>query len=372
MNNEFSHYLDRIEQELKEALPMLPDKNWNIASFGQLSPVVGNIHITPLISPTRSLVSLGGKRWRPLLLVLCAQAELEAQNSGTKESDKAAEENAYHLTPLVEFVHTASLIHDDIEDSSDMRRGAPAAHITYGIDTALNAGSWLYFEAPVCIDTSSCSVQLKEKLYATYAKELRRLHLGQAMDIAWHRANNARPTADEYLAMVRCKTGTLASLAAKIGVLCAGGTAEVADTTARIAADIGAGFQIIDDVINLTSGNPGKKRGDDIVEGKKSLPVLMFIEKYAGDEHKISELTDCFKQAHDEGIDSPAVERAISVLDGSGVIGIAKEKGISLITSGCTELKKLFGSDNTAVQKINTLFTAMIPGGITPQGAHHA
>src|SRR5574344_2669284 len=227
MNNEFSHYLDRIEQELKEALPMLPDKNWNIASFGQLSPVVGNIHITPLISPTRSLVSLGGKRWRPLLLVLCAQAELEAQNSGTKESDKAAEENAYHLTPLVEFVHTASLIHDDIEDRSDTRRGAPAAYITYGTDTAINAGAWLYFEAPVCIDTSTCSLEQKERLYAAYAQELRRLHLGQAMDIAWHRDNNACPSVEEYFAMVRCKTGTLASLAARIGILAANGTSDV-------------------------------------------------------------------------------------------------------------------------------------------------
>jgi octaprenyl-diphosphate synthase len=375
MNAEFSPYLDRIESELKKALPLLPEADWKTSSFGHLSPVVGNIHISPLISPTRTLVSLGGKRWRPLLLVLCAQAESEAQVNEGKCSAKEMEtmiQTAYHLTPLVEFVHTASLIHDDIEDSSDMRRGAPAAHITYGIDTALNAGSWLYFEAPVCIDTSSCTTELKEKLYSTYAKELRRLHLGQAMDIAWHRDNKSQPSVDEYLSMVRCKTGTLASLAAKIGILSANGTSDTADKTARIAADIGAGFQIIDDIINLTTGNPGKKRGDDIVEGKKSLPVLLYLEKNSANSVGIKELTDCFKQAHDEGIDSSAVEKAIALLEQSGVIETARKQGISLIKDGCAELQRLFGSDNTAVQKINTLFTAMIPGEAKSQGVHHA
>jgi octaprenyl-diphosphate synthase len=364
MDTQFTPYLEQIEKELKAALPLLPDQSWKTASFGQLSPFVQDVHLAPLISPTRTLVALGGKRWRPLFLVLCAEAELEAQKTEGANS-KAAISTAYHLTPLVEFVHTASLIHDDIEDRSDTRRGEPAAYITYGTDTAINAGAWLYFEAPVCIDTSTCSLEQKERLYAAYAQELRRLHLGQAMDIAWHRDNNACPSVEEYFAMVRSKTGTLASLSARIGILAADGTPAVADTTARIAADIGAGFQIIDDVINLTSGNPGKKRGDDVVEGKKSLPVLMFLEQHKNDKTSCTALTTCFKQAHDEGIDSVAVEQTISILSKSGVISQAAAKGSSLISEGCMEMEKLFGHDNKTVQKIRTLFTGMIPSTFT-------
>ena len=132
------------------------------------------------------------------------------------ETNALSEEQVYSLTPLVEFVHTASLIHDDIEDNSDLRRGKPAAYITYGMDTALNAGSWLYFEAPVCINSLEISAEKKLQLYQVYTNELRKLHLGQAMDIFWHRNPEIFPSDDEYLAMVKSKTGTLASLAAII------------------------------------------------------------------------------------------------------------------------------------------------------------
>ena len=139
----------------------------------------------------------------------------------------------------------------------------------------MNAASWLYFEAPVCINKLQVSDTLKLELYKTYTNELRRLHLGQAMDIFWHRNPEVFPAENEYLAMVKCKTGTLASLAAKMGCIAGGLSKAEAERFGGIAADIGIGFQIIDDVINLTTGNPGKKRGDDIVEGKKSLPVLI-------------------------------------------------------------------------------------------------
>ena len=213
-------------------------------------------------------MDLGGKRWRPLLMVLCAELSAEC---GKKSC--LSEGGIFALTPLVEFVHTASLIHDDIEDSAEVRRGKPSAYIQYGLDTALNAGSWLYFEAAVCIDSLSCPDSFKNSLYSLYAQELRRLHLGQAMDIYWHRNPELVPSAEEYAQMVHCKTGTLASLAVQTGIIGGGGTREEAFRAGSIAACVGEGFQILDDVQNLTTGNPGKKRGDDIVEGKKSLPL---------------------------------------------------------------------------------------------------
>ena len=230
MNEVFTSYLNTIESEIKRALPAESNAAWVADVFGSEPQDLLPEHIAPLLQPTRALVNLGGKRWRPLLLVLTAEACLADRPQLSDAERKQLLADAFHLAPLVEFVHTASLIHDDIEDNSDTRRGKPAAYITYGTDTAINAASWLYFQAPVCIDTLSLPAEQKARLYALYAMELRRLHLGQAMDIAWHRTPAFLPTEGQYLTMVMHKTGTLASLAAKTGMLAAGaGEAQAAD-----------------------------------------------------------------------------------------------------------------------------------------------
>jgi octaprenyl-diphosphate synthase len=169
------------------------------------------------------------------------------------------------------------------------------------------------------------------------------------MDIFWHRTPGLFPTKEEYRGMVRCKTGTLASMAAKIGFLAGGASEEEAEKAGETAANIGMGFQIIDDVINLTSGNPGKKRGDDIVEGKKSLPVLIHTEKNPDDAKVIASLME---KASREGIDSVAVEECISLLEKSGCIKEAAIEGKKLIT----ENLDFFKSD-----LISDLFKSMIP-----------
>ena len=344
MNQKLLNRLTKIEDSLNAALKMEITQDWKNNSFGSLYTAITDNFIQNLITPNKNLIDLGGKRWRPLLLILCYELQKE------KNVNQAlSEEDAYALTPLVEFVHTASLIHDDIEDSADLRRGKAAAHITYGLDTALNAASWLYFEAPVCINQLGISDSKKLEFYQVYTNELRRLHLGQAMDIFWHRTPELFPTKEEYMGMVRCKTGTLASMAAKTGFLAGGADKEEAEKAGEKAANIGMGFQIIDDVINLTSGNPGKKRGDDIVEGKKSLPVLIHTEKNPHDAKKIAGLME---KASREGIDSSAVEECISLLEKSGCIKDAAIQGKKLIT----ENLDFFNSD-----LISELFNSMIP-----------
>jgi octaprenyl-diphosphate synthase len=299
----------------------------------------------PLAAPVKVLIQAGGKRWRPLLLVLCAELALDSDNA----------ESAYLLTPLVEFVHTASLVHDDIEDSSDTRRGKPAAHISWGVDTALNAASWLYFKAAECIQTFDSDI--KNQLYALYIEELRRLHLGQAMDIAWHKDKKLFPSVEDYLTMVHCKTGTLASLAAKAGMI-AGGGQRRADAVGAAAAHLGAAFQILDDVTNLSTGNPGKKRGDDVVEGKKSYIILKHIETHPGDRGIISE---CFEQAAHEGITSPAVERLIAVVTGAGTLAASAQKAHEMISAACDDFAALAPEQEDRVKFITNLFMGMLP-----------
>jgi octaprenyl-diphosphate synthase len=237
----------------------------------------------------------------------------------------------------VEFPHNASLIHDDIEDNSDERRGKPAVHLIYGTDTAINGGCFLYFLPLTCIESWEAPAEKKSALYALWGRYMRRLHLGQAMDIRWHREIAAFPEIEAYYTMCRLKTGCLAGLSAVLGVRAAfaQGAPGVPDPGGPLeqrlgdaAEKLGVGFQILDDVKNLTTGVPGKKRGDDIVEGKKSLPVLLFLR---GDRSREALVTRCFSAARERGIAAAEVEELICALRGAGVLEEAEEQGRSLI-----------------------------------------
>ena len=336
--NELEKIKEKIELILQRELPDAPDAAWLEGNFGVLD-CVEQRHLRALLEPTRSLLTQGGKRWRPMLLVLCAKMAT---------SDERKIENAFRLTPLLEFVHTASLIHDDIEDRATERRGKPCAYISYGLDVALNAASWLYFKAASCINSIEADDTQKKSFYDLYAEELRRLHLGQAMDIAWHNESDFFPSVQEYSQMVRCKTGTLSCLASKIGFMAGGAQASDIERAGKIAAQIGEGFQILDDVQNLTSGNPGKKRGDDIVEGKKSLPVLFCVEKFPESKSKFSTL---FERAKAEGIESDAVEEAIKILEDSGMIKKAFDYGNKIINEKTLELTSILRDNKSGARE---------------------
>ncbi|MBR3542242.1 MAG: polyprenyl synthetase family protein [Treponema sp.] len=327
-----------------EELPKSPDASWLKETFG-LEEAPQEKGLQGLLEPTLSLVKQGGKRWRPLFMVLCAKMAT---------SDRQRIQNVLALSPLLEFVHTASLIHDDIEDKAQERRGKPCAYITHGLDTALNAGSWLYFKAASCIKKLSLAAEEKIACHELYEMELRRLHLGQALDIAWHRDAGFFPSVADYQQMVQLKTGTLSCLAARLAFLTAGLDKSLVEKAGLIAAGIGMGFQILDDVQNLTSGNPGKKRGDDIVEGKKSLPVLLHVQKKPEDKKKVAAL---FERAAKEGIQSPAVEEAIALLESSGAIKKAYDFGSQTASQKALELTSLLEDNGSgAKQMILDLF----------------
>lgn len=345
MTIEYTRRLEKIEAVLSEKLPRLIDSDWISTSFSALPEAVRNIHFIPLIEPCRDLLLRGGKRWRPLLMVLAC----ELAGGGDR---------AYSLTPIVEFSHTASLIHDDIEDHAEIRRGKPSIHIIYGQDTAINSAAWLYFHAQSIIEAFPSSDSLKLLLMRTVSRSLRHLHLGQAMDISWHRDPSMIPVRAEYEAMVTLKTGTLSRMAGEIGMLAAGKDEGEATDFGALSAKIGVGFQVIDDVINLTTGNPGKKRGDDIVEGKKSLPVILHLEKNPKD---IEFLSKSFLIAREEGIESPAVEAVIKKLISSGAVESARQYGIQLIERACFALRSRYpGQESTEL--IAGLFEGMLKG----------
>ncbi len=345
MTIEYTRRLEKIESVLNSVLPVSPDPDWIQGTFSTLPSAVRAGHMAPLVEPCADLLGRGGKRWRPLLMVLAC----ELGGGGDR---------AYALTPIVEFSHTASLIHDDIEDHADERRGKPAVHHLYGEDTAINAASWLYFHAQSIIESFPASDSLKLLLFKTASRELRRLHLGQAMDIAWHRNPSHIPVRAEYEAMVTLKTGTLSRLAGETGMLAAGKNEASAAVFGDYSARIGVGFQILDDVRNLSTGNPGKKRGDDIVEGKKSLPVILHLEKNPEDLQQIS---DAFVRAREEGPESPAVEEVISLLAHSGAVEDARAYGAQLIERTSLSLRGRY-PEAPAAELICGLFDSMLTG----------
>lgn len=345
MTIEYSRRLEKIEAVLRASLPETVNSDWISGTFADLPAAVQASHMNPLVQPCADLFQRGGKRWRPLLMVLCC----ELFGGGDR---------AYDLTPVVELSHTASLIHDDIEDHADERRGKPAVHQLYGEDTAINAASWLYFHAQSVIEAFACPDSLKLQLFRVASRELRRLHLGQAMDIAWHREPSRIPVRAEYEAMVTLKTGTLSRMAGEMGVLAAGKDASLATVIGDLSAKIGVGFQILDDVRNLSSGNPGKKRGDDIVEGKKSLPVILHLEKNPED---LELLSAGFVRARAEGIDSPAVGEVITLLTGSGAVEEARMYGTQLIENTAHSFRNQY-KGAPAADLICGLFDSMLSG----------
>jgi hypothetical protein len=143
------------------------------------------------------------------------------------------------------------------------------------------------------------------------------------MDIRWHRDPSLVPVRAEYEAMVTMKTGTLARMAGEIGMLAGGKSSGEAGDFGELSAKIGVGFQVLDDVRNLTTGNPGKKRGDDIVEGKKSLPVILHLEKHPDD---LAGLSAAFARARAEGIGVAAVPGASALLTALPAAGLPTDR----------------------------------------------
>jgi octaprenyl-diphosphate synthase len=325
MDKEYNIQIKKIEAELEKWLPGFNDTGmtafqassnnsaWAQDVFPEDVKKINDESLRVLLTPVKDMLSRGGKRWRPLLMTLVC----ESLGGG---------DASLPLAPLIEFSHNATLIHDDIEDDSEERRGKPAIHKIYGVDTAINSGSFLYFLALSCVE--ACTGDNKELVYKLWAKYMRGLHLGQAIDISWHRKVSFIPTIEEYFVMCGLKTGSLARLAAEAGAFTAGAGAETAAKFGDASERLGIGFQILDDVKNLTTGVPGKLRGDDVVEGKKSLPVLLYLTRYP---EKREMVYYSFHAAKINGTAAPEVEELINTLHAAGVLSESEEKAHSML-----------------------------------------
>ncbi len=233
--------------------------------------------------PIWDFLDRGGKRWRPVLFLLVAEA---LGGDPKKFMD---------FVVLPEVVHNGTLMHDDIEDSSEERRGKPCTYRIFGVDIAINAGHEMYYLPllPLIKNRDKFSAETLLNIYEIYGQELLNLGMGQAMDIAWHKglANADNISEKQYLQMCAYKTGTLARMSAKIAAVLAGADADTIGTMGKFAESIGVAFQIQDDVLNLTATS-GKNNftdeqiGSDISEGKRTLMVIHTLQKASEQDRK--------------------------------------------------------------------------------------
>ena len=325
------HWLTQIETELNRVFPASFDQNW-IDWMLDCSAEAADKHVfNQFCEPAKDLLARGGKRWRPLLMMLTAKML----------GGEPALELAGKLVSLIEMPHNGTLIIDDIEDKSDLRRGKPAVHLLYGEDFSINAGNLLYFLPTKVLDEVLLEDSVKLRIYQIYARYMRRVHLGQGMDISWHHDNTKIPTLEEYELMCRLKTGCLAAMGSEVGAAVAVDDMDIVRKAGHIAETIGVGFQILDDVINLEKGNPGKRQGDDIVENKKSLPIILYANANP-DQHDYLFSALQFAQISGYEKASDSIIALIKKIKDSGALEKAKGRAFELFGQAFDEIHALY------------------------------
>lgn len=214
------------------------------------------------------IISAGGKRIRPVLVLLVANA----YNYQGKHH--------HELAAIVEFIHTATLLHDDVVDESSLRRGRQTANALFGNAASVLVGDFLYsraFQMMVSINSMRVMQILADATNVIAEGEVLQLLNMHDPDV----------TEERYLQVIRSKTAKLFEAAAEIGALIAGASEEQISAAAEYGRCIGTAFQLIDDVLDY-SGNAadiGKNVGDDLREGKPTLP-LIYLMKYGSDAEK--------------------------------------------------------------------------------------
>ena len=208
------------------------------------------------------IISAGGKRLRPALLLLLSGA---LQYRGAQR---------FNLAAVVEFIHTATLLHDDVVDESTLRRGRPTANESFGNPASVLVGDFLYSRAfQMMVDTNNMRVM---QVLADATNVIAEGEVQQLM-------NTHDPSLDEagYLNVIRSKTAKLFEASARLAPILAGSPAGIEQACASYGQTLGTAFQVIDDVLDY-DGNAqemGKNLGDDLREGKVTLPLIIAMQR---------------------------------------------------------------------------------------------
>ncbi len=286
--------------------------------------------VDELYGPLKDLFSRGGKRMRPVLCMVSCEAV-----GGDRE-------DAVKTAAAIEMVHNFTLIHDDIADKSELRRGKPCLHHKYGLGIAINAGDGL-FAAAYEVLCAAVSKSGKEGVGPLLAGAITRVCEGQAMDIGWVHQKRWNLTEEDYFSMIRRKTGALLSVSCEVGGMLGGGPKKQINALKEFGMNLGVSFQIHDDVLNLRGDvkKYGKEIGGDINEGKRTLPVVYTLTVCTPDEKKrLINILDKERNSKEE------IANAIEIMERYGSVERAASLAEGLIEKGKSGLRPLKKSDS--------------------------
>ncbi|ASJ09965.1 serralysin [Thermococcus sp. P6] len=288
-----------------------------------------------LYAAARHYPLAGGKRVRPFVVLRAAEAV-----GGDAEK-------ALYPAAAVEFIHNYSLVHDDIMDMDEKRRGRPTVHKIWGVNMAILAGDLLFSKAFEAVARAEVGPGKKARILEVLVRTSNELCEGQAMDIEFE--TRSEVTVEEYLRMISGKTGALFDGSATIGGIVGTEREDYVQALSKWGRNVGIAFQIWDDVLDLVADEEklGKPVGSDIRKGKKTLIVSHFFQR-ASEEDK-AELMKVFgKYAGDAKDDAlihedirEEVERAIELLRKYGSIDYAAEYARNLVKEANEALKVL-------------------------------
>lgn len=221
---------------------------------------------------SHAIFNVGGKRLRPLVLLLSARA------CGYAGADHIA------LATVIEYIHTATLLHDDVVDKSPLRRGKPAAHTQWGNEAAVLVGDFLYSRA------FQLMTQIDDlRVMRLLANTTNVLAEGEALQLL--NCHNPHVSEEEYLEIIQAKTAKLFETAAQLGALLAHAPPDIEAALAQYGLHLGTAFQIMDDLLDYqgTEDEMGKTGLHDLHEGKVTLPLIYLYNQGTADQKALLE-----------------------------------------------------------------------------------
>jgi octaprenyl-diphosphate synthase len=230
------------------------------------------------------IISAGGKRIRPALLLLMAGA------IGYKGPQR------HNLAAVVEFIHTATLLHDDVVDESTLRRGRPTANESFGNPASVLVGDFLYSRAfQMMVDSGEMRVM---EILADATNVIAEGEVLQLMNM-----HDASLDEAGYLRVIRSKTAKLFEASTRLAAVIAGSTPEVEMACAEYGQALGTAFQVIDDVLDYDGDAQelGKNLGDDLREGKNTLPLIIAMQR--GTAHEKDTIQRAIENGEMDGLD---------------------------------------------------------------------
>ena len=285
-----------------------------------------------LYNPAKYVLVAGGKRIRPVLVLLACEAV------GGDASD------ALHAGISIEILHNFTLVHDDIMDHAEFRRGRPTVHEKWDESTAILVGDALLALAyRVLLRTKSPRIQ---EIIKVFTEGVVTVCEGQAYDKEFETRH--RVHVNEYLLMIEKKTGKLVSVAMQLGALIGNATSIESEALRRYGEYVGRAFQLQDDLLDIVANEKefGKSIGGDLVEGKKTFLLLEALRRAKGDQKKVLQ-----RVFTDGGVSRKQVARFRHIYEDTGAIDSAKKR----IESDIAEAKNQLSVIRTSAAR-ETLF----------------